>query len=165
MPSSICYKIIMICRKKNLKSVPNSIPVASLWCDANTTKPKIMTCERLKRYETCYDNGIISLLLLCKTTNVWPMTCWCKCQRAKSNDKHVQKDKSIGLPQNLIKIIKPICVELCHKLFLRKNSKCKRMLQWNSVEVHCKNNFVALQALGLVYYKTVIQFDKGFRGL
>ncbi|GFX19606.1 uncharacterized protein TNCV_2075141 [Trichonephila clavipes] len=44
---------------------------------------------------------------------------WCKFQRAKAPNI-VYQDKSLGLPQNIVNMIKPVYMDLCDRNLLKK---------------------------------------------
>ncbi|GFW67565.1 uncharacterized protein TNCV_3392361 [Trichonephila clavipes] len=96
---------------------------------------------------------------------------WCKFQRATFHGKmHIDTGK--GLPQEIIKIIKPHYMKLCDKHLLNKCLHGKTQnanesfngILWKFIP---KDIFVELQTLrlGVHIHMTVIQFNKGFRGL
>ncbi|GFS72583.1 uncharacterized protein TNCV_4135861 [Trichonephila clavipes] len=94
---------------------------------------------------------------------------WCKFQRATFEGKmHIDTGK--GLPQKIIKIIKPHYMKLCDKDLLNKCLHGKTQnanesfngILWKFIP---KYIFVELQTLKLGAHMAVIQFNKGFRGL
>ncbi|XP_055943287.1 uncharacterized protein LOC129972975 [Argiope bruennichi] len=94
---------------------------------------------------------------------------WCRYQQAISNGKKY-KEKSKGLPKNVLNSIKPVYMQLCDKNLLQKCLHGKTQnanesfngILWKFIP---KEIFVELSTLRLGAYMAVIQFNKGFEGL
>lgn len=94
---------------------------------------------------------------------------WCRFQKAVSNGK-TYKDKSQGLPQHIINVVKPVYMKLCDQTLLSKCLHGKTQnanesfngILWKYVP---KEIFVELQTLKLGAWMAVIQFNAGFQGL
>lgn len=94
---------------------------------------------------------------------------WCKYQQAEALAKPFV-EKSPGLPQNIMKIIKPVFLQLCDQKLLTKclhgktqnTNECFNGVLWNFIP---KQNFVELQTLQLGAYIAVLQFNDGAKGI
>lgn len=94
---------------------------------------------------------------------------WCKYQHAKALGETFV-EKSPGLPQNIMKIIKPVFLQLCDKKLLMKclhgktqnANECFNGVLWNFIP---KQSFVELQTLQLGSYIAVLQFNDGAKGV
>lgn len=94
---------------------------------------------------------------------------WCKYQRAKFLNKTFQ-DKSTGLPQKIINIVKPVYMELCDQTLLKKclHGKTQNANEaFNGVlwQILPKEVFVELQTLRFGACIAVIQYNNGFKGI
>ncbi|GFV38382.1 uncharacterized protein TNCV_4958251 [Trichonephila clavipes] len=94
---------------------------------------------------------------------------WCKFQRAKASNIMYQ-DKSLGLPQNIVNMIKPVYMDLCDRNFLKKclHGKTQNPNEsFNAIlwQISPKEVFVEHQTLRLGAYIAVVQFNNGFSGI
>lgn len=121
--------------------------------------------------------AVIAAFYHCCSSNKHPMhgqcpdgvDSWCKYKRSKSLST-TYNDKSIGLPESIINIVKPIYMKLCDQKLLKKclhgktqnaNESFNGVL-WNFLP---KLHFVELKTLQLGSYIAVLQFNDGAKGI
>lgn len=138
------YGIAIRSNVGNLQSMQKSVIAAFYHCCSNTKKSMHGQCPE----------GLDS---------------WCKFKRAKSQNK-IFNDKSPGLPESIINIVKPVYIKLCEQELLKKclhgktqnaNESFNGVL-WNYVP---KLHFVELTSLQLGSYIAVLQFNDGAKGI
>lgn len=94
---------------------------------------------------------------------------WCKYQKCKALGLKFE-DKSKGLPQAIVNIVKPTYMELCDKKILKKclHGKTQNANEsFNNVlwSIMPKETFIELKSFQLGSYIAVTIFNNGFMGL
>lgn len=94
---------------------------------------------------------------------------WCKFQKALCDGINIT-ERNPGLPESVMKIVKPVYLSLCDQTLL---SKCLHGMTQNSNEsfnnvlwsIIPKETFVCLQTLLLGAHIAVVLFNSGYYGL